>query len=193
MQTDLTILVAHDYKCPWCWFGLFQVKRLRQDFPKLTFDWRGYECQVDPRHRPAPCDRLRELVATDQIRMPSRWPSVVNTHLALEGAEFFKETNPTLFDAYNEAVYRAFWDRSEDISKLEVLKGIVGDLGVDLAAFQEAVTSRIYRERIVPLSTRIPIDGITHLTTFCFRGEQCAEAPYSTVHDLAYRFVAWYG
>ncbi len=33
---------------------------------------------------------------------------------------------------------------------------------------------------------------VTHVPTFLFRGERCAEAPYSAIHDLAQRYLIWY-
>jgi predicted DsbA family dithiol-disulfide isomerase len=43
MDTSLTVTIAHDYQCPWCWIGLLQAKRLKQEFPSIALDWQGYE------------------------------------------------------------------------------------------------------------------------------------------------------
>ncbi len=49
----------------------------------------------------------------------------MRTHAPLEGAEWVKDKFPASFDAYNEAVYRAFWERSDDISNLDILGNLI--------------------------------------------------------------------
>ena len=117
---------------------------------------------------------------------------IIRTHNALEGAEFVKEQAPDCFDRYNEAVYRAFWERSEDISDLDVLGSIAHNAGLDKAAFVEAVAAKKYHGKIVRFDDDAYADDITHVPTFKFRGERCAEAPYSTIRELAERYLIWY-
>ena len=38
----LTIPVAHDFICPWCWVGLHQARRLQEELG-VDIEWRGYE------------------------------------------------------------------------------------------------------------------------------------------------------
>ena len=59
----LTIPVAHDFICPWCWVGLFQAKRLQSEFG-AQIEWRGYELFPDelawpdyPAAKPKPGNR----------------------------------------------------------------------------------------------------------------------------------------
>ena len=66
----------------------------------------------------------------------------VRTHFALEGAAYVQHKAPELFDSYNEAVYRAFWERSEDNSDLTVLGRLAESAGLAAADFLSAVSSK---------------------------------------------------
>ncbi|MDR3710862.1 MAG: DsbA family protein [Capsulimonadaceae bacterium] len=199
-----TVIIAHDYLCPWCWIGLFQAKRLKEEFPEIKQDWRGYELLPEalgplPEYKPKPHDpnkppsRLQLLAELDGIPIPSnRTIGVVRTHDALQSAEFVKERAPDLFDAFNEAVYRAFWERSEDISDRDVLEHIASGAGLDGARLRAEIEEKRYSSRIIGFDDDAYARDITHVPTFVFRGERCAEAPYSTIRLMAERFRAWY-
>ena len=199
----LVVTVAHDYLCPWCWVGFFQAQKLTEEFPQITLDWRGYELLPEelgplPDYKPQPKDptappsRFDLFAEAEGVPLHQRTIGVVRTHAALEGAEFVKDKAPERFDAYNEAVYRAFWERSEDISDLDVLSALARSAGVDAAAFRQAVAAKAYYDKIVRFDDDAYARDVTHVPTFLFRGERCAEAPYSTIRDLARRFLIWY-
>ena len=97
---------------------------------------------------------------------------------------------PELFDAYNEAVYRAFWERSEDISDLAVLGRLAESAGLGTDAFLAAVSSKAYYDEIVRFDDDAYAADVTHVPTFLFRGERCAEAPYTTIKELAERYLS---
>jgi predicted DsbA family dithiol-disulfide isomerase len=203
-RTSDTVIIAHDYLCPSCWIGFFHAVRLKADFPEIKQDWRGYELlPVElgplPEYKPRPRDpnsppsRLDRLSALDAIPIPqNRTIGVIRTHDPLQGAEYVKEHAPELFGAYNEAVYRAFWERSEDISDHQVLGGIAEATGLDRADFLDRISAKAYSHKIVPFDDGAYADDITHVPTFVFRGERCAEAPYSAIRGMAERFLAWY-
>ena len=140
-----SVIIAHDYLCPWCWIGFFQAKRLKAEFPQIKQEWRGFELLPEelgpvPEYKPRPKDpsrppsQLEILADLDGIPIPeNRTIGVVRTHDALQGAEYAKDVAPDLFDAYNEEVYRAFWERSEDISNHDVLGAIALKSGLDRA------------------------------------------------------------
>ena len=197
MGEGLRVIVAHDYQCPWCYLSLFQAQRLKKEFPQLTFDWRGYELlpggQNDIAERPQPSERFIALAKLDNLPLPPAWPAIINAHAPLEGAEYVKENSPELFDRYNEIVYQAFWERNEDISDPKILENIARDIGLDSYDFLQAIIEKRYSKKIIPFKEAAYADGITHITTFRFLGEQCAEAPYATISDIARRYVAWYG
>ena len=200
---ELIVSVAHDYLCPWCWVGFFQAQKLQQEFPQIRLDWVGYELLPEelgplpdykprPRNPQRPPDRFETFAAAEGVPLHDRTIGVIRTHSALEGAEYVKDKAPDRFDPYNEAVYRAYWERSEDISDLDVLGAIAENAGLDRADFLAAVSAKAYYDKIVRFDDDAYARDVTHVPTFIFRGERCAEAPYATIRDLAQRFLIWY-
>jgi len=200
----LSVTIAHDYLCPWCWVGFFQAQRLREEFPQINQVWRGFELLPEelgplpddtpqPKDPAAPPSRFELFSQAESAPVPEgRTIGVVRTHNALEGAAYAQDKAPERFDAYNEAVYRAFWERSEDISALNVLGRLAEGAGLDRAAFLQAVSSKAYYDQIVCFDDDAYAADVTHVPTFLFRGERCAEAPYTTIRDLAQRYLIWY-
>lgn len=204
-EKKLTVVVAHDYICPWCWVGYFQAVRLKNEFPQLSFDWRGYELLPEgrfdipefkgpkPRDPSRPLSRFELHAQSEGVPYnPFRTIGAVRSHNALEGAEFAKQFGEDAFDKYNEGVYRAYWEGMKDISSLDVLSEAAAGAGLDPAEFAKAVSERKFEDKIVPFDDEAYADDITHVPTFQFRGERAAEAPYSTIRDLAQRFLIWY-
>ncbi|HEY6937308.1 MAG TPA: DsbA family protein, partial [Terriglobales bacterium] len=66
------------------------------------------------------------------------------THLAHEGLEYSREHGRA--DAYNDAVFRAFFQRSEDIGNPEVLARIAAGVSLDTAEFRAALDMHRYSE-----------------------------------------------
>lgn len=204
-QNDLHVTIAHDYLCPWCWIGFFQARKLKEEFPQIRQNWRGFELLPEelgplPDYAPPPPDpnappsRMERLAEAEGCPIPpGRAIGIVRTHFALEGAAYVQDKDPDKFDAYNEAVYRAFWERSEDISDLDVLGRLAEGAGLNKSEFLQAVTTKAYHSRITRFDDDAYAADVTHVPTFLFRGERCAEAPYSTIRDLAQRYLIWYG
>lgn len=201
---QLSVTIAHDYLCPWCWVGFFQAKKLRAEFPQIRQIWRGYELLPEelgplPDFKPQPPDpeappsRFEAFSQAEGAAVPAgRTLGIVRTHYALEGAAYAQDVEPARFDAYNEAVYRAFWEHSEDISDLDVLGRLAEGAGLDKIEFLGAVSSKAYYDEIVRFDDDAYAADVTHVPTFLFRGERCAEAPYTTIRELAERYLIWY-
>jgi predicted DsbA family dithiol-disulfide isomerase len=79
------------------------------------------------------------------IRLPSVSPQPY-TRLAFEGLEFAKDYGRA--DAYNSAVMRAFFQRSEDIGHPAVLACMASEAGLDAEAFGRALETREYEARV---------------------------------------------
>ena len=204
VDKPLQVTIAHDYLCPWCWVGFFQAKRLKKEFPQIRQSWRGFELlpeelgplpdfQPPPKEANAPPSRFELFSQAEGFAVPEgRTIGIIRTHFALEGAAYVQDNAPEKFDAYNEAVYRAFWEGSEDISNLNVLGRLAEGAGLDQAKFLAAVSSKAYYDEIVRFDDAAYAADVTHVPTFLFRGERCAEAPYSTIRELAERYLIWY-
>ena len=66
----MTIPIAHDFICPWCWVGFLQAKKLQEQF-KVDIDWRGYELWPESLEWPEPGEPALEPPA-NKPKTPSR-------------------------------------------------------------------------------------------------------------------------
>jgi predicted DsbA family dithiol-disulfide isomerase len=80
-----------------------------------------------------------------EIALPSVSPQPY-TRMAFEGLEFAKEHGKG--KEYNSGLMRAFFQRSEDIGKPDVLAHVVSNVGLDAEAFKRALDQRSYAERV---------------------------------------------
>jgi predicted DsbA family dithiol-disulfide isomerase len=204
-RPKFTVEVIHDYICPWCWVGYFQAKRLEAEFPNIHLDWKGYELlpegrfdapvftgqkELDPNR---PLNRFELHAQSESVPYnPSRPIGFVFSHNALEGAEYAKAQGKLQFDTFNEGVYRAYWEKSKDISDIEILADIAENAGLERGDFVNALREKRFNHLIVPFDDEAYADDITHVPTFRFRGERTAEAPYAVIRDLTLRFLTWY-
>lgn len=194
------VVLIHDYICPWCWVGFLHARRLADEFG-LTFDWRGFELippgmdfspppprPAEPEVPPRPPGRFDQFLVDEGIEMPAPRPAFTRSHRALLGAEFARAENK--FDAYNEAVYHAYWEERQDISEPAVLERLAADAGLDTAAFSASVNAERFAENIVPFDDEAYAMGIRHVPTFLFGAEEkMAEANYADLAHAAERFL----
>ena len=198
-----TITLYHDYICPWCWVGWNQAVRLTEEYG-VRFDWRGAELippgmhfdpsppkPVDPDAPPVPPSRFDLFLQSENIPLASPRPKFVRSHAALLGAEYVWQTlGAEVFDAYNEAVYRGYWEHHVDISDNDALGGLAEIAGIDGAALIESVRAERFAENILPFDDAAYANSIRHVPTFLFNSEELlAEANYSDLAHATERFL----
>jgi predicted DsbA family dithiol-disulfide isomerase len=71
------------------------------------------------------------------------------TNLAFQGLEFAKDQGKG--DEYNDAVFRAFFQQSRDIGRIDVLADIANEVGLDPEQFLGALERGAYRDRVQQL------------------------------------------
>ncbi|MDX2064456.1 MAG: dihydrofolate reductase family protein [Fimbriimonadaceae bacterium] len=203
----LTIPVAHDFVCPWCWVGLHQVRRLQAEFG-VQIDWRGYELYPPelpyPDHytrpaapepvtnRPVTPSRLALMYAAEGIVPPTRrGPFPMRTTQAHQASEFAKAHGKG--DAFIERLYRAYWTEAIDIERLDFLRDVAREFGFDLAAFEHAVRNGTYRHLVVPFDDAAYGLGVYNVPTFFIGRERLAEQPYTVLAEATRHAVAAHG
>src|SRR3954463_9870853 len=104
MSPPLVIPVAHDFNCGWCWVGLLQIKRLKEEFG-VKFDWLSYELQPEDlpwpdsppqtliQNKPGTQTRFQfQLMLHDMEQPRGPRPKKMRTHNAHEAVEYLKST-----------------------------------------------------------------------------------------------------
>jgi len=82
------------------------------------------------------------------MRLPTVSPYPY-TNLAFQGLEFAKDQGKG--DEYNDAVFRAFFQQSRDIGRIDVLSDIANEVGLDPEQFRAALEQGTYRDRVQQL------------------------------------------
>jgi predicted DsbA family dithiol-disulfide isomerase/riboflavin biosynthesis pyrimidine reductase len=194
---SLTIPVAHDFTCSWCWIGLHQTLRMRRDFD-ATIEWMGYEMYPEdtplppadppsaqaPPHPPVPT-RAELAFAAEGLPMPERRPPI-RTHAAHEAVEWAKTQGGA--DLLVQAIYRAYWEEGRDVSDEEVLSELARGLGLASQSMLEAIRSRRFARSIIGFDDEAYRSGVHHIPTFTIGGERFAEQPYRVLEAALRRF-----
>ena len=93
-------------------------------------------------------------------------PRKYNTHLSLLLTEYAKEQGKT--QAYNDAVFKAFWTDGRDISNSAVLEQIMTEIGLDFSAAEAGIKSGEYERRFEDEKALARRLGITAIPAFIF-------------------------
>ena len=160
LGTLSTITLWHDFLCPWCYVGLIQSEKLKAEHG-VTFDWRGAElfppalAFTPPPPKPeekdpnAPPTHFENFTQNEGITMPPK-PPYLPMHNALLAAAFVTETHGAdKGEAFIAALYRAYWEKHEHISELDVLTRIAGEQGIDAAPLQKSVKADEFHSHIL--------------------------------------------
>ncbi|RYG45068.1 hypothetical protein EON79_13475, partial [bacterium] len=185
----LTVPLAHDFICPWCWVGFFQAKRLEREFG-VHIDWRGYELfpkdlywpdypaeKPQPANKPKVPNRFDFLCAAEGIEMPNvKRPHKMRTYNAHQAVEYAKTEG--VGDEMIERLYRGFWEKGLEINRIDVLKDLARGLIHDLAAFEKAIVTRQFHDKVVLFDDDANKKGVYNVPTFFIGSERLAEQPY---------------
>ena len=98
-----------------------------------------------------------------EMKLPSVSPQPY-TRLAHEGMEFAKDRGKG--NEYAHALFRAFFQRSEDIAKLDVLTRLAVEVGMNAEDFREAISASKYKDRTLDLLRQARMQMITAVPTF---------------------------
>lgn len=183
-MTDRTMAVYFDYVCPYCLLAEDIVTEVAQEHD-IDVEWRAFEL------RPYPTPTLRPEEAylstiwprsvyplARRLNVPIKLPSISPqpySHTAFEGMVYARRHGKQ--DAYNSRVLRAFFQEDKDIGDLDVLTQIAGDLGLDKADFQAALTERRHAEEHQAALAQARADNITSVPTVLFNGQRLLGTP----------------
>jgi predicted DsbA family dithiol-disulfide isomerase len=131
------------------------VRQLAREDQRVHVVWRAFELRPEPVPTLDPRDEYLQRVWRDSvyplsrqlgvlIRLPPVQPRSRRPH---EAARWAREMGH--FDEYNAAVFRAFFERGEDIGEVAVLVRLARDLGLDGDALRLALQRRDYEAAIL--------------------------------------------
>jgi riboflavin biosynthesis pyrimidine reductase/predicted DsbA family dithiol-disulfide isomerase len=192
----LKVLVAHDFICPWCWVGLFQAKRLAQE-EGVIIEYRSFELWPEelawptPSTGPAPAvdqrrpktpTRFEFMLATEGMTMPvAEKPQRMRTHNAHEALLLAKAHGRE--HLFIEALYRAYWERGENINDPAYLCRMAPEFGLSPHEMMAAIHEKKYAREIIGFDNDAYNAGVYNVPTFFIGAQRLAEQPYTVLQE----------
>jgi predicted DsbA family dithiol-disulfide isomerase len=188
----VTIKVAHDYNCPWCWIGIKQMERLEAELG-VKFELLGYELMPeelpwgDPAPRPDPDprrpvtpSRMQLAYAASGMEAPPKvQPSKMRTHNALLATEYAKSVGVEM--EFAKRLYEAYWLEGVVINDVDEFTRLAEGIIPDIEALRKSVESGEFESKIVKFDDEAYAAGVFNVPTFFIGGEKYAEQPYSVL------------
>lgn len=185
MSRSLEVTVYSDYLGHWCWPAALHLRKLRQDVPQVKLVPRAYLlCPgVEPRTYTAQ-DLRQRVSASEATGLPYRIPRIGQPYPATsltahEAAKWVQTHHPDRAEAFDLAVYVAFFQESLDISSPALLAKLASQLGMDATGLALALSRGVHRPQVLHEHQEASAYGITVLpAVFIGDTQLCGAAPY---------------
>ena len=131
--------------------------------------WRAFELRPDPVPKRDPNGEYLERVwresvypLAERLGMTMRLPPIQpRSRRAHEAAKWAQTQNR--FDAYNQSIFRAFFERGEDIESVDVLIKLAGELQLDESSLRVALNEKLFEAAVIAdenEATRIGVHAV---------------------------------
>ena len=159
--------------------------------------WKAFELRPDPAPSLDPAGEYLTRVWRDSVypraerlgitmRLPPIQPRSRRAHEASKWAQTQNQ-----FDAYNAALFRAFFERGEDISEIDVLASLARDLGLDDSTLRASLESKHFEPSVIADEREAAELGVNAVPAFVFNrrfaltGVQSVEALEQMVNRVS--------
>lgn len=151
----VNILFVTDYVCPYCLVAKTALEEaLKETGIEASIQIQPFELTREPKERVDVChDEERKkhyqvlVEPAKALGLSMKMPPAVcprpYTRLAFEGLFFAKKAG--MGEKYSDLVYRAYFEKEQDIGELDVLCKIAQEAGLDADAFRQALEDGTYR------------------------------------------------
>lgn len=171
-----SLIVISDFVCPWCYIGLSEVERLKDEYD-FDIHYAPFLLRPDtpPEGAPvryftppeAPATPVEKRGETLGLEFRRGREVTNNSHLSLEAAEFAHEYAPDSFE-FHKRMFKAYFTDLEDISDIDVLVRVGEESGLDSAALRQALEERRYKDLVDEGLSWSKAIGVTAVPTFVF-------------------------
>ncbi|AJY75377.1 DsbA family oxidoreductase [Paenibacillus beijingensis] len=151
---SLKISVYSDYVCPFCYLAKAPFEEAIRG-KDVEVEWKPFELRPSPAPQLDPVNDPQKRAAWDSYIAPAaaKWgvemklPNVSPhpyTGLAFEGFHFAAAKGKG--EAYNNRIFKAFFQEEQNIGELDILTRLAGEIGLDEAEFRQALQAGTYRD-----------------------------------------------
>jgi predicted DsbA family dithiol-disulfide isomerase len=145
------------------------VHELVKSEPEVEIIWRAFELRPEPVPALDPKgDYLQRAWSTsvyplaERLSITMKLPPVQpRTRLAHEAAHWARSQGR--FDDYHAEIFRAFFERGEDIGEVDVLASLARELGLDNESLRQALTTREFEKSVLEderAAARLGVSGV---------------------------------
>jgi len=137
---------------------------------------------------PGYVDNLLQTARDSGIAM-TRPTLIPNTRKAHEATEFAKDAGRLL--PFHRAVFRAYWEREENIGDIDILCRVAEECGIDAGGLRQALSDGRYSSRVEEQIAWARAAAITGVPTFIFdeRFALVGAQEYEVFRDVAKRVI----
>ncbi|WP_053947249.1 DsbA family oxidoreductase [Halolamina sediminis] len=182
------VVVFSDYVCPFCYLGRASLAQYREgrDAPLAVewhpFDLRGHKRDenreirndVDDGKDEDYFEQVRENVErlSEQYDVALDIDAVPDTDSwsAQQAAFYVREEHPEQFEAFDDALFEAFWDDHRDIGDTDVIADVAESAGLDSEEIRKAATDEEWADRLEAQFQSARDRGVTGVPTFAADG-----------------------
>lgn len=140
--------------------------------PDVEVIWRAFELRPEPVPTLDPKgDYLQRAWSTSVYPLAERLgvtmklpPVQPRTRLAHESAHWARSQGR--FDDYHEAIFRAFFERGEDIGDVDVLASLALELGLDSGSLRQALKIHEFEESVLEDKSEAARLGVSGVPAF---------------------------
>ncbi len=163
--------------------------------------WKAFELRPDPAPSLDPAGEYLTRVWRDSVyplaerlgmtmRLPPIQPRSRRAHEAAKWAQTQDQ-----FDAYNTALFRAFFERGEDISEIDVLVSLARDLDLDDSTLCTSLESKQFEPSVIADEREAAELGVHAVPAFVFnrRFALTGVQPTAALEQMVNRAIAFDG
>ncbi|MDF2634338.1 MAG: putative dithiol-disulfide isomerase involved in polyketide biosynthesis [Pelosinus sp.] len=155
---SLPLRIIFDFSCPYCYVAWGSVQKLKEKI-SMEDEWVGWEIHPDLPKKGRTIQEVIPGIRLDESQqalnelgapvglVPGNKQLVPNTRLALQGLEFSRDHGK--MQEWVAEVYKASFVLDKNIGEMDILVGIADQIGLDTAAFQQALASDLYLETLL--------------------------------------------
>lgn len=128
--------------------------------PEIPPEGRSRDAVLPPQYRARVEENLRHMADETGLRLTVH-ERLINSRPALQAAEYARSLGR--FEPMHQELFRAYWDRGQDVSDLAVLREVGERAGVDAAGMEQAVRENRFGEYLDARrreAEELMIDGI---------------------------------
>jgi predicted DsbA family dithiol-disulfide isomerase len=177
MPMALKLTMFSDFICPFCYIGFEVVRKLKPEFD-IELNWRGYQIHPEWPEEGMPASAYRAMDAGTRRQVWERIESLandagltmkppallMNSRRALEAAEFAKQAGAG--EAFEERVYRAYFQEGLNIGDRGVLGDLAHDVGLSSEELHQALEANRFTMKIKNAALAAHQRGVGGVPTF---------------------------